>query len=128
MHPVETNAHRRVKYAGHIEAQLRVMRQQLRLAILQSYWMKPDSIFYSSHSDWINVFCLDPSSPYIKQIHIAIKLVPIYRKNSYASRSHKASRGNNGRSCHANQYAGGSHIISIAGRSRGKGEYTPILK
>ena len=56
-----------------------------------------------------------------------MKLDPVYRNDSYASWSHKASRGKNGRSCHANQYAGGSHIISIGGRSWGKGEHTPIL-
>ena len=51
-----------------IEAQLRVTRQQLCLEVLQSYWLKQDSIVYSSHSDWINFFHLDPSLPYIKQV------------------------------------------------------------
>ena len=56
-----------------------------------------------------------------------MKIAPVHRNNSYASRSRKASGGNNGRSWHANQYAVGSHIISIGGRSWGKGEHTPIL-
>ena len=53
-----------------------------------------------------------------------MKLDPVHRNDSYASRSHKASRGKNGRSCHANQYAGGSlHRWAIMG----KREHTPIL-
>ena len=56
-----------------------------------------------------------------------MKIAPVHRNNSYASRSRKASRGNNGRSWHTNHYADSSHIISIGGRSCGKGDHTPIL-
>ena len=53
-----------------------------------------------------------------------MKLDPVHRNDSYASQSHKASRGKNGRSCHAYQYAGGSlHRWAIMGKK----EHTLIL-
>ena len=56
-----------------------------------------------------------------------MKIAPVHRNNSYASRSRKSGRGNSGRSWHANQYADASHIICTGGRSWGKGEHIPIL-
>ena len=68
-----------------------------------------------SHTNHNHTKCTTNRSQNTFHRHSQDNTRPVYRNNSYASRSHKANRGKNGRSCHDNQYAGGSHIISIGG-------------